>query len=148
MFTRCPSSTSKGFSLLMKIFPCAPPVHSKLWFLTTVPCYCLAPLRRVCFQVVGSTQLLTFQADALSHLLSQFHKLFIAHNLGSFLTFQFFYILSDLEAQKEVLSSQRSESWQSLRCNTALHFRFSYTTFLLLPGQREFYSFTRTPSNY
>lgn len=38
-FTRCPGTTSQGFSLPMKIFPCVPSVPSKLWFLTTVPCY-------------------------------------------------------------------------------------------------------------
>lgn len=72
-----------------------------------------------------------FNQIAPSHLLSQFHKLFITHNPGSFLTFHFFYILSDLEARKEALSSQSSESCQILRCNTAWHYRFSYTSFLL-----------------
>lgn len=38
-FTRCPGTTSQHFSLPMKIFHCVPSVPSKLWFLTTVPCY-------------------------------------------------------------------------------------------------------------
>lgn len=150
-FTRCPGTTSQ-----VSVFPWTSSLVSHVY----LPTYGFQPLSLVTLPGTTEKSLLSgywkysitlpwhFNQIALSHLLSQFHKLFITHNPGSFLTFHFFYMLSDLEARKEALSSQSSESCQILRCNTAWHYRFSYTSFPPLAGQRGFYFFTSTPSNY